>query len=305
MTAVINPTPRSVADVSAGVIHASVEIAAPPERVFAALTNASDVVRWWGSADTYRLEEFTADLRVGGLWRSRGRAADGRPFQAEGEFLEVDAPRLLVQTWIPDWAPGLRTTLTYRLDAIPGGTRLTLRHEGFGAHREAFEGHTRGWERVLGFLSDYLAADKRPGFVARYLNPFRLVAYIMILYFLGHSMGALIVMPSFGAQSDTVLAAMTSTHFPCQTSECTWFGFYLGFGWTVSIFFLVSAALAWFIGGRSLAEQRALKPIAWTLFLANVAGAVIAWTWFFIAPQVFATAVVALLGYECLVRLRG
>ena len=305
MTAVLNPIARSVADVTEGVIHASVEIAAPPERVFRALTDGNEVVRWWGSPDTYRLSEFSADLRVGGKWRSRGVAVDGKAFEVTGEFLEVDPPRLLVQTWSPDWAPGLKTKLTYRLDAVPGGTRLTLRHEGFGAHREAFEGHTRGWERVLGFLNGYLAGGERSGFVARYLNPFRLAAYVLILFCLGHTSGALIRLPSFGAQGDTVLAAMKATHFRCQTSDCTWFGFYLGFGWMVSVFFLVVAALAWYLGGRSRVEQRALKPVAWALFLGTLANSVIAWNWFFIAPQVFGTVVAVLLGYECLVKLRA
>jgi len=66
---------------------------------------------------------------------------------------------------------------------------------------------------------------------------------------------------------------------------------------------LVAAAIAWYLGGRSRVEQRALKPVAWALFLGNVANAVIAWNWFFIAPQVFATIVAVLLGYECFVKL--
>src|SRR5262249_40945287 len=197
----------------------------------------------------YRLEESPAALRVGGQGRSRGVAVDGKPFQATGEFLEVDPPRLLVQTWNPDWAPGLKTTLTYRLDAIPGGTRLTLRHEGFGAHREAFAGHTRGWERVLGFLNNHLAGQPRQGVAARYLNPLRLAAYTLVLFCFGHSMGALIHTPSFGAPSDAVWAAMRAVHFRCQTADCTWFGFYEGFGWLVSVFFLFAAAVAWFLGG--------------------------------------------------------
>jgi uncharacterized protein YndB with AHSA1/START domain len=304
MTAALSPVARSVADVTAGVIHASVEIAAPPERVFRALTDGNEVVKWWGSPDTYRIDEFKADLRVGGRWYSRGHAVDGKPFRTEGEFLEVDPPRVLSQTWNPDWAPGLKTKLTYRLDPIPGGTRLTLRHEGFGDHREAFEGHTRGWERVLGFLNDYVSASARPGFAARYLNAFRLAAYILVLFFLGHTMGALVNLPSFGAEGDAVLAAMRSTAFRCQTSTCTWFGFYMGFGILVSIFLLASAYIAWYLGGLDRMRQRALSPIAWTLFLSHAANAVVAWTYFFIAAQVFATALALLLGYQCLVKLR-
>lgn len=153
---------RSVADLTAGIVLASVEIAVPPERVFRALTDPQQVLTWWGSADTYRLDEWTADLRVGGRWRSRGRGADGRPFSVGGEFLQIDAPHTLVQTWVPDWEGSIVTTLTYRLDAIPGGTRVTVRHEGFGEHREACRSHGRGWERVLGWLRDHVSASEPP-----------------------------------------------------------------------------------------------------------------------------------------------
>jgi hypothetical protein len=154
-------------------------------------------------------------------------------------------------------------------------------------------------------MADAFRATERPGFAARYLNPFRLAAYLLVLFCLGHSTGALISLPSFGAQGDAVLAAMRSTHFQCQMSDCTWLGFYLGFGWIVSIFFLASAAIAWFLGGLSRSEQRTLKPVAWTLFLSHTAAVVVVWTWFFIVPQVFATVVAVLLGYECLVKLRA
>jgi hypothetical protein len=153
--------------------------------------------------------------------------------------------------------------------------------------------------------NDDLATGERPGFAARYLNPFRLAAYLLVLFCIGHTTGALISVPSFGGQADAILAAMKSTHFQCQTSDCTWLGFYLGFGWIASIFFLASAAIAWFLGGVSRSAQRTLKPVAWTLFLSHTAGAVVVWTWFFIVPQVFATLVAVLLGYECLVKLRA
>lgn len=66
---------RAVADVTGGTIIATVEIAAPPERVFAAIST-DEITKWWGSPATYQTTEWTAELRVGGRWRSRGRSAD-------------------------------------------------------------------------------------------------------------------------------------------------------------------------------------------------------------------------------------
>jgi hypothetical protein len=56
---------RSVADLSEGTIVACVDIAAPPERVFRALTT-EEVTNWWGSAEMYRTTRFEIDLRVVG-----------------------------------------------------------------------------------------------------------------------------------------------------------------------------------------------------------------------------------------------
>jgi uncharacterized protein YndB with AHSA1/START domain/uncharacterized protein YciI len=147
---------RAVADLAQGTIIAVVEIAAPPERVFRALTDPAEVVAWWGSPDTYQTTEWRSDLRVGGAWSAAGRGADGAPFTVGGEFLVVEPPHRLVQTWNPKWAEGVTTTVHYRLDAIPGGTRVTVRHEGFGGHAAVCERHSRGWELVLGWLVGHL-----------------------------------------------------------------------------------------------------------------------------------------------------
>jgi len=146
---------RAIADVSAGMVLATVDIAAPPERVFRALSDPIELVKWWGSADTYRVEAMTADLRVGGKWQSKGRGADGHPFTVEGEYLEVDPPRKLVLTWNYDWDRARSTTLTYLLEPTNGGTRLTVRHTGFGDDQEGCRGHGAGWEQVLGWLQAY------------------------------------------------------------------------------------------------------------------------------------------------------
>ena len=146
---------RAVADVNEGILLASVEIGAPPERVFGALAS-DDITRWWGSDDLYRTTKWTGDVRPGGTWVAEGVGRDG-PFSVRGEFLEVDPPRKLVQTWQADWDGNHTTTITYRLEPIAGGTRLTLRHEGFRDRPESCRGHSDGWELVLTWLRTYLA----------------------------------------------------------------------------------------------------------------------------------------------------
>ena len=144
---------RAVADVTQGMLLATIDIGAPPERVFRAIAS-EELPRWWGSDDTYRTTRWTGDVRVGGAWRAEGVEKSGAAFSVHGTFLEVDPPRKLVQTWCYDWDPtGSVTTITWRFDAIEGGTRVVLRHEGFGAAHDACAGHAEGWERVLSWLS--------------------------------------------------------------------------------------------------------------------------------------------------------
>jgi len=55
---------------------------------------------------------------------------------------------------------GLVTVLTsssYRFEPTDYGTRVTVRDEGFIGRSEAAFGNAEHWERVLGWLSEYLA----------------------------------------------------------------------------------------------------------------------------------------------------
>lgn len=150
--------PRALADVHNGTIIAVVEIAAPPDRVFRALSSA-EITQWWGDDQTYRTDSWECDLRVGGRWRAGGKSADGNPYYVEGEYLEVDPPHRLVQTWCAGWDPGEPTVLSYYLEDTKVGTRLTIRHDGFKPRRESCEAHTSGWERVLGWLKAHFEAN--------------------------------------------------------------------------------------------------------------------------------------------------
>ena len=168
---------RAVADVTQGTILASVDIAVPPERVFAALTQSEEIVRWWGNPAVYTTTSWKTDFRVGGRWRADGVGADGVPFSVEGSFLEIDPPRKLVQTWEPQWDSGAKTTLTYLLSPTETGTRLVVRHEGFGDRTESCQLHGDGWAMVLGWLAADIAPisvpppDTAKYFLARLLGP--------------------------------------------------------------------------------------------------------------------------------------
>ncbi len=147
---------QAVADVEQGLILATVEIAAPPGRVFEALVRSEDVLRWWGSEDTYRTTEWEADVRPGGKWRAAGEGRDGNKFTVEGEYTAVEPPYKLAFTWRPVWDAPHETRVTDRLEPSDAGTKLTVRHDGFGSRTVVCRNPTDGWNRVLGWLHAYL-----------------------------------------------------------------------------------------------------------------------------------------------------
>jgi uncharacterized protein YndB with AHSA1/START domain len=153
--------PKAVADRELGTVTAIADIQATPERIYKALIT-DEVETWWGAPDVYTIRDWKADLRIGGQWSLSVVQPNGMAVPAGGEFLVLDKPNKIVITRRYDFdypVLGRRvTTVTYLMDAIDSGTRLTIRHEGFGECTQATYEHADGWERYLGWLDDYLSA---------------------------------------------------------------------------------------------------------------------------------------------------
>lgn len=147
---------RAVADLAERSLLASVELTAPPERVFRALASR-EIIAWWINPGVFNTTEWAGELKVGGRWQASG-VGRGRPYGLEGEFREIDAPRRLVHTWSAIGAPGAPSTVTYLLEATTAGTRLTLRQAGFAA-RDTCLATCVGWEASFEQLALFLSAE--------------------------------------------------------------------------------------------------------------------------------------------------
>jgi len=150
-------------------ITGEIFIAAPPARVFQAISDPNQLPQWWGQSGLYRVTKSTMDLRPGGKWRSDGIGADGQAFYVEGEYLEVDPPRLLVHTRIGSYSGPLKTVVRWELEphTLHGlhpsgpkksgtGTLVRVRQEGFAGNLELATSHGEGWKRVMGWLERYI-----------------------------------------------------------------------------------------------------------------------------------------------------
>ena len=116
---------------------------------------------------------------------------------------------------------------------------------------------------------------------------YRIAAVLLVLFALGHQVGFRQVAPEWHA--DEVVRGMRSTQFVVQGFSRSYWEFYSGFGFFVTVLLLFSAVLAW-VFARTPELQR--QPLAtWSFAVTYVILATMTWRYFFTAPGVFSTLV--------------
>lgn len=117
----------------------SIEIAAPPSRVWGFLGSQEGLRRWLRP-------DLEIDLRIGGAYRMLG--SDEETW-ISGVVLEIVPEGRLVLSWLEEdsgWThPG---RLVIELAAVASGTTVTLVHDGFaGIGKPGWEGTADAYER--------------------------------------------------------------------------------------------------------------------------------------------------------------
>jgi uncharacterized protein YndB with AHSA1/START domain len=131
------------------VAHAQVVVAAPAERVWAALTEKEQVREWMLGTD------LDTDWKVGGPITWRGEW-EGKAYADKGEVLEFEPPRRLAVTHYspltgqPD-EPESYHTVTWDLAEGEGQTTVTLSQDGNESPEQA-EQFSQNWQQMLDAL---------------------------------------------------------------------------------------------------------------------------------------------------------
>ena len=136
-------------------IERTLDLAHPPQQVWAALTTADGLNAWFG-------EEAVIDPRPGGAARMTWSNGVTVGMRVE----RVEEPRVFAFTWhiteLPEDDPR-RTYVEFTLEPTAAGTRLHVVESGFAqlpddTYGTVFDDHTHGWASELGELAGYLDA---------------------------------------------------------------------------------------------------------------------------------------------------
>jgi len=143
-------------------VISEIEIAAPPDRVFQALTDAAQLKRWFTSPEC-PVKFWEMDPRLGGRYRyatEKGSTVVNNvsEFACHGEILEYDPPRVLVYTWFGNWHddPTRSTIVRWELTAKSGGTHVRVTHSGLSAMPVARKDYSGGWPGVVEMLKKFV-----------------------------------------------------------------------------------------------------------------------------------------------------
>ena len=139
-------------------------IAAPPERVWEALTSAEFTRQYWHST------------RVDSTWEAGGAVVfmvdtdEGEAVGCEGTLLAVEKPHRLSYSWRfprnPEVADEPPSRVTFSLEPVGEFTKLTVVHDEFPEHSRMRDMVSGGWPYVLSGLKTLLESGSAIDFSA-------------------------------------------------------------------------------------------------------------------------------------------
>jgi hypothetical protein len=118
---------------------------------------------------------------------------------------------------------------------------------------------------------------------------YRIAAVLLLFFAVGHTLGFRQSDPNWGVAA--LLASMRSIHFDVQGFSRTYWDLFVAAGFSVGVFYLFAAILAWQMA-RLPAETLALmRGTAWAFALCFAAITIVSWRYLFTLPIVFSMVI--------------
>src|ERR1700746_460593 len=120
---------------------------------------------------------------------------------------------------------------------------------------------------------------------------FRIAAVLLLLFAAGHTLGFRQSDPAWGV--DPLLGSMRSIHFEVQGFNRTYWDFFVAAGFSVGVFYLFAAVLAWQLSALQAGTLAFMRVTVWALALCFAAITVVSWRYLFLLPIVFSIVITA------------
>ncbi len=118
---------------------------------------------------------------------------------------------------------------------------------------------------------------------------YRIAAVLLLLFAAAHTLGFSQSDPSWGV--DALLGSMRSIHFDMMGFNRTYWDFFLAAGFSVGVFYLFAAVLAWQLGSLPAETLAVMRTTVWAFALSFAAITVLSCAYLFVIPIVFSLLV--------------
>jgi hypothetical protein len=128
-----------------------------------------------------------------------------------------------------------------------------------------------------------------PGANVRPSLLYRIASVLLVLFGVAHQLGFRSVDPHWGVNS--VLGTLKTTQFQVQGMTRTYWDFFSGFGFIITVLLFFAAILAFQLARLSKDTLRSLGLVTWSFALTFVVISLITWRYIFPAPLAFSSLV--------------
>lgn len=111
---------------------------------------------------------------------------------------------------------------------------------------------------------------------------YRIAGVLLLTFAVGHTLGFRQSDPFWGV--DSLLASMRSIHFDVQGFSRTYWDLFVAAGFSVGVFYVFAAVLAWELGGLPEDTLAVMRITVWAFALCFAAITVVSWRYLFILP---------------------
>jgi len=118
---------------------------------------------------------------------------------------------------------------------------------------------------------------------------YRIASILLLLFAIGHTAGFRQLDPAW--HIDSLVHAMQAAHFNANGSNRTYWDFFVGFGYFVSVLMVFASIVFWQFGNLPAETLAGMRVSAWGFVVCFAFVVYLSWRFFFVFPIVFSIVI--------------